>query len=59
MINRREFLVESLVAGAGLSLLPALVADAQSDPLIFDLHAHPGTFFATRAGRIGISIWVG
>ena len=45
MINRREFLVESLVAGAGLSLLPALVADAQSDPLIFDLHAHPGTFY--------------
>lgn len=48
MINRRQFLVDSLVAGAGLSLAPTVVASAgaQDDPIVFDLHAHPGATFA-------------
>ena len=50
MINRRQFLHNSLLASAGLSLMPPAVAapesSAQSDPITFDLHAHPGAFFS-------------
>lgn len=47
MINRREFLKDSLVATATLSLIPAAArgASGQGTPISFDLHAHPGAFF--------------
>lgn len=49
MISRRQFLHKSLLASAGLSLLPtasaAAESGAQSDPIVFDLHAHPGASF--------------
>ena len=49
MINRRRFLKDSLVATAGLSLVPAAAAARESSgqgaPILFDLHAHPGAFF--------------
>ena len=49
MINRRRFLTDSLVATAGLSLVPAAAAAReplrQGAPISFDLHAHPGAFF--------------
>lgn len=50
MINRRRFLQDSLVATAGLSLVPAAIAAGealgQGGPILFDLHAHPGAFFS-------------
>ncbi|MBI3567930.1 MAG: membrane dipeptidase [Gemmatimonadetes bacterium] len=49
MITRRRFLQDSMLATAGLSILPATGAfaePAQPDAyLSFDLHTHPGAFF--------------
>ena len=44
MLSRRRFLHSSLLATAGAALLPRDPA-AQSVPLTFDLHTHPGAFF--------------
>jgi membrane dipeptidase len=44
MLSRRRFLHSSLLATAGAALLPRELS-AQSDPLTFDLHTHPGAFF--------------
>ena len=45
-INRRRFLQDSALAAAGLSLMPGASGEAlaQSEPILFDLHAHPGAF---------------
>lgn len=55
MISRRRFVRDSLMATAGISLLPAAGAWAELSPrdapLSFDLHAHPGAFF--NKGRPG------
>ena len=49
MITRRRFLHDSLLASAGLSLLPATGALGEALPqdgrVTFDLHTHPGAFF--------------
>lgn len=49
MINRRRFLQNSLLATAGLSMMPGAVASgealAQVATVSFDLHAHPGAFY--------------
>jgi membrane dipeptidase len=49
MINRRRFLQDSLLATAGLSMMPGPVASsealAQRASVSFDLHAHPGAFY--------------
>jgi membrane dipeptidase len=55
MLNRRQFVQHSLLATAGLSLVPNALAtgDAQTqgEPVTFDLHAHPGAYF--QKGRPG------
>ena len=49
MINRRQFVQGSLLATAGMSVLPANRARAdtlpQDEPVAFDLHCHPGAWF--------------
>jgi membrane dipeptidase len=50
VINRRDFLRDSLVATASLSLLPASAhaherVEQGAPPIRFDLHAHPGAFY--------------
>jgi membrane dipeptidase len=49
MIPRRQFLHESLLATAGLALLPGVIAAddglSQDAPVTFDLHSHPGAYF--------------
>lgn len=49
MIDRRRFLRDSLVATAGLALVPSAFASrdtlGQNAPITFDLHTHPGPFF--------------
>jgi membrane dipeptidase len=50
VINRRRFLQDSLGAIAGLSVVPIAAAQGevfgQGAPVSFDLHAHPGAFYA-------------
>ena len=47
--SRRTFLQQGLLATVGLSMLPMRRASARPqplDPITFDLHLHPGEFFA-------------
>ena len=57
MISRRRFVQESLIATAGLSLVPAAVATSealvQGTPVSFDLHTHPGAFFSKGRPEYG------
>lgn len=49
MLNRRRFLRDSVLVTAGLSVVPQAsleaLAQAQGEPIAFDLHAHPGAFY--------------
>lgn len=53
MITRREFIAKAGLSLAGASLLQSTFAQATDQPVIFDLHTHPGLFIAKGSPRYG------